>query len=237
VEKSIGLLLLKRLYKMCADTRRKVLGPVTHFATTQPLVALTFDDGPNPEFTPRLLEVLKEHDAKATFFMVGEAAQRWPEVVRKVANEGHAIGNHSWDHARFPAIVRRERRAQIESCARALEPHGTRLFRPPFGSENLASHVDVRLLGYRTVNWSIGIPDWEDREADWIANGILQEIRPGCVILMHDGLYSYADARYLNREPTVNAVDTILRQMTGRFQFVTLPEMFQRAQPRGFGAS
>src|SRR3990172_5069992 len=102
---------------------RRVLGTVTHVSTHASVVALTFDDGPHPEFTPRLLDILDKHQAQATFFMIGAAAQRYPDLVRRAAQAEHAIGNHSWDHPSFPLITGRERRAQMRACAQAITPY------------------------------------------------------------------------------------------------------------------
>jgi len=121
----------------------EILGAITHVATPDPVAALTFDDGPNPKFTPCLLDILEKHKARATFFMLGENAQRYPQLVQRVARAGHAIGNHSWNHPEFPSITGRERRAQIRRCAKAIAPHGQRLFRPPYGYQNIASCIDL----------------------------------------------------------------------------------------------
>ena len=110
--------------------RDAVPGTVSFVQTNERVAALTFDDGPHPDFTPRLLEILKRYDVRSTFFMVGEAAMKRPDLVRRVAEEGHTIGNHSWDHATFPLLSGRERRLQMRRCAKVLEPYGRRLFRP-----------------------------------------------------------------------------------------------------------
>ena len=86
------------------------------------MVGLTFDDGPDPEYTPRLLEILHRHGARATFFMAGEAARQHPELVRQVAQAGHAIGNHGWDHPSFPFISRDERLAQMRTALKQSNP-------------------------------------------------------------------------------------------------------------------
>lgn len=98
------------------------IGTITHVSTRELLVALTFDDGPHPDYALRLLDILERHQAHATFFMLGEAAKRHPEIVTMVARQGHAIGNHSWDHPSFPLVNGRERRAQIRACGKAIEP-------------------------------------------------------------------------------------------------------------------
>jgi peptidoglycan/xylan/chitin deacetylase (PgdA/CDA1 family) len=107
-----------------------ILETITHVPTQEPVAALTFDDGPRPECTPRLLDLLKRDRVHATSLMLGEAAKKYPDVVRQVAG-GHAIGNRSWDHWSFPLIRWRERPAQLRACASAIAPYGgQRLFRP-----------------------------------------------------------------------------------------------------------
>ena len=101
-------------------------------------MALTFDDGPDPEHTPRLLEVLARHGAKATFFMVGARAARHPELVARVAAEGHEIGNHGWDHPSLPALPSAAVAGQLERTRAVLAPHGQALMRPPYGHQDLA---------------------------------------------------------------------------------------------------
>src|SRR5690242_18370490 len=104
--------LLRTTYRRLKSIPLFVFGTITHVSTSKPAVALTFDDGPDPVFTPRLLDILQQHHAKATFFMVGQAAERHPDIVKKVAAAGHAIGNLSWDHPSFPLLTGRERRDQ-----------------------------------------------------------------------------------------------------------------------------
>ena len=88
------------------------------------MAALTFDDGPTPEYTPRVLDILERHGAKGTFFMIGSNAAAYPEIVRRVAEAGHAIANHTWDHPAFPSIPDRERRRQVLRCAEAISTLG-----------------------------------------------------------------------------------------------------------------
>ena len=132
----LGRRAIKRSYKAAMA---RSLGTIMHVDTREAVVALTFDDGPHSEFTPLLLEVLDHHRAKATFFMLGEAAQKHPAIVEQVARRGHAIGNHSWDHPSFRLISRAERLDQMRACASALAPYGGRLFRPPYGHQSVRS--------------------------------------------------------------------------------------------------
>lgn len=211
---------------------RRMLGTVTNVSTSHPVVALTFDDGPNSQFTPRLLEVLGRHQARATFFMLGESAQKYPEILESVARGGHAIGNHSWDHPSFPLISRRERHRQIRACTDALAPHGLRLFRPPFGHQNLSTRFDAFLLGYQVVTWDVVAIDWLDHDARWMSDRVEQQVKPGSIILFHDKLFTTIDGRYESREPTLEAVNTILEHLGGRFRFVTVPELLRHGRPK-----
>jgi peptidoglycan/xylan/chitin deacetylase (PgdA/CDA1 family) len=211
---------------------RRLVGTITHVSTQSPVVALTFDDGPHPEFTPRLLDVLNKYQAHATFFMVGTTAQRYPELVKRVAQAGHAIGNHSWDHPSFPLITKPERRAQIRACAEAIAPYGSRLFRPPYGHQNTASRLDALWLGYRVITWNVVAYDWLDHDADWITTRVIHEIRSGNIILLHDSLYHLIEERYADREPVIDAVNRLLEQLGRRYRFVTVPELLLHGRPQ-----
>jgi peptidoglycan/xylan/chitin deacetylase (PgdA/CDA1 family) len=206
------------------------VGTITNVSTSSPVAALTFDDGPDPIFTPRLLEVLQKHRTKATFFMVGKAAERHPDIVREVAVAGHAIGNHSWDHPSFPLITGRERRAQIQACEKVLAPYGAKLFRPPYGDQSLLSRLEASWLGYRVIMYSLTAVDWLDHDADWMKNRVMSRIQNGSIILFHDSLFQYRDSRYADRAPMLNAVDTLLKELDGRFAFVTVPELLSKGR-------
>ena len=116
--------ILTRTWRMAAHLARPIVGTITGADTPERVVALTFDDGLHPKFTPDLLDILQEHGAKATFFVVGAAVRRYPHIVRRAAEAGHAIGNHSWDHPSFPFISRRERFRQVHACAGVIAASG-----------------------------------------------------------------------------------------------------------------
>lgn len=210
------------------------LGTITRVETESPVLALTFDDGPDPAATPRLLDILGAYDARATFFMLGEAAARHPEIVRDVARRGHAIGNHSWDHPSFPMIGRAQRLAQIRRCAGAIGTHGMPLFRPPFGQQSLASRIDAFRLGYQVVTWSVVALDWLDRSADQMTKEILGKVRPGSIVLFHDGLAAggLAGDLHWNRDDMLAAVSNILAALRGTMSFVTVPELLAHGPAR-----
>jgi peptidoglycan/xylan/chitin deacetylase (PgdA/CDA1 family) len=209
-----------------------LFGTVTRVETRRPAAALTFDDGPHPVYTPRLLDILERHGAHATFFMVGENAQRHPELVRRVSEAGHAIGNHSWDHPSFPLISRRERRDQIQRCAAALVPHGSPLFRPPYGMQDVASRLDAGRLGYSVIAWSVTSDDWCGGDAAAVAGQIESALEPGCIVVLHDRLVDVEDEAYFDRQPLIEAVDLVLGRMRARFEFVTVPELLAMGRPR-----
>ncbi len=194
--------------------------------TDAKLIALTFDDGPDPDGTPRLLDALARHGAKATFFMVGARAARNPELVARVAAEGHEIGNHSWDHPSLPELSPAAVAAQLERTRAALAPHGRTLMRPPYGHQDLATQRALRRLGYRAVCWSVNGEDWLGHDPETIATAILSRVRPGSIVLLHDSLYSYEDAAFRDRGPTIAAVERIIERLPG-WRFVTVSELLR----------
>lgn len=154
-------------------------------------VALTFDDGPDPEFTPQILDVLRRRDARATFFLVGEQADRHPELVRRIAAEGHAIGNHTYSHVHCrelepPALIR-----QIERTDAALEralgdlPKGLPPFRPPFGELSVLQALYLAAAGRTVVFWNRDARDYCGASASDIA-AIGSKLTSGDVVLLHD---------------------------------------------------
>jgi peptidoglycan/xylan/chitin deacetylase (PgdA/CDA1 family) len=215
-----------------AEMPSTALETLTHVITEQPVVALTFDDGPDPVSTPRLLDILATHHAHATFFMIGLRAQRHPELVSRVAAEGHAIGNHSWDHPSFPLISREERRQQVRDCARAIAPHAGRLFRPPYGHQDLASWLDVAQMGYRVVAWKIAAGDWEEKDGRAMADAVMARLQPGAIVLFHDGLFDAAGSRFFCRDSTASALELLLARLAGRWRFVTIPELLRCGTPQ-----
>ncbi len=209
-----------------------MLGTITHVSTCEPIVALTFDDGPHPEFTPRLLDTLESHGARATFFVVGKAAERQRELIMRISQGGHALCNHSWDHPSFPLITGRQRRQQMRACRKAIAPYGECLFRPPYGYQSLASRLDAFLLGYQVVTWNVVAEDWLDHDADWMVERVMDGICPGSIILFHDALYTFAEDHYACREQTLKAVEILLEQFRDKFRFITVPELLKLGRPR-----
>lgn len=153
-------------------------------------VALTFDDGPNPDATPLILDALRERNVKATFFILGRHAEQWPELVERVAREGHSIGNHGYYHRKLhfksPAYVRDDLERGTAAIERAANVH-PRLFRAPHGFRSPWVTAIARGLGQRTVGWSLGVWDSDRPGVEAIAKRTVEGARPGSILLLHDG--------------------------------------------------
>ena len=208
----------------------RIAGTITRVLTPENVISLTFDDGPNPEYTPRLLDTLDKHGAKGTFFVVGVQSERHPEIIKRMIDGGHAIGCHSWDHPSFPSISRSERRNQIKKWEKALSPYRTNLFRPPFGHQSLASYIDTRMCGYYPITYGHVIGDWLDDDGNELNRRLIENLKPGAIILLHDNLFQYLNKNYSDRSPTIEAVDMLLQNFKDTYQFVTVPELFHHGR-------
>lgn len=189
------------------------------------IMALTFDDGPNPDATPRILDALAARNVKATFFVLGRHADRWPELVRRVAAEGHALGNHGWHHRKLhirgPGYVRRDLMMGTESIERACGVR-PRVFRAPHGFRSPWVTTIARSLGQQTVGWSRGVWDSARPGVDVIVRRTVEGTKPGSIMLLHDGDgYDIAG----DRSQTAAAVPMIVDQLLERgYTFVTVPQ-------------
>ncbi len=216
------------------DGLKKLLGipfgTLVSVATTRPIASLTFDDGPDPTYTPRLLDILARHGAKATFFMLGSRAAQHPELVARVAREGHEIGNHSWDHPSLANLPREELDRQIDLTEIALRPHASRLMRPPHGYQTLKSLLATRRHGYEVVCWNIDCTDWQIDDGPALARSLDEKLAKGAIILLHDSLAVCRDEKYIDRRPTLEAVDRLLGARP-EFRFLTVSELMQAGTP------
>ena len=147
---------------------------------------LTFDDGPIPEVTPQVLEILARYDVKATFFMVGENIDKHPEVFDQVVQAGHAIGNHTYNHLKGWCTPTEEYMANV-----AKFPKETKLFRPPYGKATLLQRRALVKQGYRLIYWDILTRDYDSsRTPEAMYEQIKREVRPGSIINFHDSIKS-----------------------------------------------
>lgn len=186
---------------------------------TDKVIALTFDDGPNPPYTGKVLRILKEHNAKATFFMLGAELAASPSLGRQVRDAGHAIGNHSWSHPIRPKDPVGEV-SRTDDELRAVLNIDTTLFRPPYGNltNGLAKAAEAR--NEAIVIWSVDTNDWKRPGAKRIASRVIRGAKPGRIVLMHDGGG--------DRSQTVAALPVILDTLGKKgYRFVTVPELLQ----------
>lgn len=185
-------------------------------------VALTFDDGPHPAYTPRLLEILERYHAPATFFLVGEMAARYPDLVRAELAAGHDLGNHTFHHVNLTRIPDEDIAAEIRACGDVLtsitgsRPH---LFRPPGGDYDRRVAEVAETLGYTMVLWTDDPGDYASPGDRLIEQRVLQRIGNGGIVLIHDGV-----------EETIEILPQILQALHDRgYGFVTIDEMLRRA--------
>jgi len=188
------------------------------------VVALTFDDGPNPDATPLILDTLREKKVRATFFILGSHAERWPELVRRISHEGHQIGNHGYFHRKLqfksPFYVSRDIRLGIRAIKRAGAP-APRYFRAPHGFRSPWTTPIASSYGERTVGWSLGVWDSDRPGVDEIVKRTIEGVEPGSIILLHDGDGYNPDG---DRTQTAAALPQIIDGLKEQgYEFATLP--------------
>ena len=188
------------------------------------VVALTFDDGPNPDATPLILDTLREKGVRATFFVLGSHVQRWPDLVQRISHEGHQLGNHGYFHRKLhfksPFYVSRDIRLGIRAIKRAGAP-APRLFRAPHGFRSPWTTPIASSYGERTVGWSLGVWDSDRPGADEIVRRTLEGVQPGSIILLHDGDGYNPDG---DRMQTAAALPIIIDRLKEQgYEFATLP--------------
>ena len=223
------VLKLSRRGKLVERLLRPFFGSVVGVLTGEKLMALTFDDGPDPEWTPAVLDALARHGMRATFFLVGERAERHPALVARIRAEGHETGSHGWDHASLPEIPPAALGAQLARTRAVLGPEA-RLLRPPYGHQTPATWRRARAEGYQVVMWNAAAGDWRADDGATLAGRVLDAAGPGAIVLLHDSLYTFEQPEFRDRRPTIAALAILAERLSG-WRFVTVSELLAHGRP------
>lgn len=190
-----------------------------------PYIALTFDDGPSAKLTPKLLDLLAAHHIKATFFLIGENAAEYPDIVAREAREGHEVANHSWSHPNFGKMgddgVRSQIRRTDDAIKSAIGSPPT-LLRPPYGSITARQKKWINQeFGYKIVLWDVDPLDWRRPGPSVVCNRIIKNTRAGSIVLAHD-----------IHPGTIEAMPCVLKELEAKgFKFVTVSELIAMQTP------
>lgn len=203
----------------------KSLGVIWNVPTKQKVIALTFDDGPNPRYTPQILNLLKKYHAKATFFVTGYRANKYPGLVKREVMNGHIIGNHTYNHpniARLSLDKIREELTKSDELIFSITKQKPQLFRPPYGFYDEKVIRASKQAGYTVVLWSLrqDTLDWKRPGVQNIVKKVVSNIRNGDIILFHDHIQRSSQ--------TVQALKQILPILQNKgYKFVTVSELLQ----------
>jgi len=201
---------------------------IFNFVHHDKVVAMTFDDGPSPVWTPKILDELKKANIKATFFMLGEHVARYPEIARRVAQEGHEIGNHTYDHHVLLYYKAGELEKELKDTERTIQKatgQSTRYFRPPKSWLTAQEKKEIEGLGYKIVLWSLNSKDWVTFDDKYIVKYIVRNVKPGDILLFHDsgGVFGIEGG---DRHETVKAIPRLVDTLAKKgYRFVTLTEL------------
>jgi len=194
-------------------------------------MALTYDDGPNDPHTLHLLDLLAQHRAEATFFLIGKYVRSRPEIVRAIRDAGHTIGNHTYDHPNLIFVSARRLRQELEDCRKALEDAigaPAPLFRPPFGGRRPNVLRTARTMGLEPVMWSVTSYDWSAKSSEAIVQEVVSKVdsrrrKQGEIVLLHDGGHVNFGA---DRSHTVEATRVLLEKYSAEGKkFVSVQEL------------
>jgi len=211
-------------------TRR---GTIYRVKTDKKHVVLTFDDGPSPIWTPKILDELKNENIKATFFMIGHHVQKYPDIAKRVADEGHTIGNHGYAHSVMlyykPAEIEEEIK-YTEYVIKEITGVTTKYFRPPKAWLRRAIKEKVKSMGYETVLWSLNSKDWVSFNHKAITRYISKHIKNGDILLFHDS-GNVTSTEGGSRLQTVKTISLLARTLREKgFDFISIEELINEQQ-------
>ncbi len=190
------------------------------------IIALTFDDGPDANFTPKILDVLKKHEVPATFFIIGVNAEKNPDNLKRITIEGHDIGQHGYNHYKMSNLTPEEINAELDKVNILLKEQtgkSTNIFRPPYGAIDPELVETVKARGDYIILWDIDSLDWRGLDKNQILKNILPEVHPGAIILQHS-----AGGPGEDLTGTIEALDELIPELqTAGYQFVTISQMFE----------
>lgn len=200
---------------------------IRHVPTAHKVVALTIDDGPHSKTTPELLSVLKEKQVRATFFVLGANVALYPEVTKQTIADGHEIACHAYSHKRLNKLTSSEIKSEFERFEKSMQSVGAAkplFFRPPDGAYNDGLVELAGQYGYTTILWSVDSGDWRRPSAEHVVEAVMRQVKPGSIILMHDGQHPL---------PTAQAASVIIDKLrTEGYQFVSLSELMRYYEQR-----
>lgn len=199
---------------------------INEVPTAQRAVAITFDDGPNPVYTPQVLEIFSEARGKATFFMIGEQMGKYPEVVKQVADLGHEIGNHTFTHPKLSQLSIQDCLKEIEETEKLIEKMAGRkpvVFRPPYLDYNQDTVSLLQNKRYPMIGaLNLEAQDWEQPGVEHIVRKSREAVKNGSILIFHDG--------YGDRSQTIEAVRMLVSELTSQgYQLVTVSELLALA--------
>ncbi len=197
---------------------------ISYGSKDQKNIALTFDDGPHPKYTVEILDLLKEHDIKATFFVLGKLAEQYPDIIKRQVEEGHEVGNHTYSHIDVHKATMdqfEEEFNKTQEVILSLTGIESKVFRPPYGNFNEKIVPVTSSKDSKIVFWSQKKEnnDWSNPGIEKISNTVLSQAQNGDIVLLHDGIHH-------NESHTVEALKTILPELKKRgYNFVTVSEL------------
>lgn len=187
-------------------------------------VALTFDDGPDPLYTPQVLDVLKKHNVPATFFLLGKRVEKYPKITNRILDEGHTIGNHSWSHPDLTTLNDKQLSQEIfttENVIKATTNKETALMRPPYGFISQQLITKLQKMDYKIIHWSLDSLDWQAQNKEDVLNKTIPYLNRGAIILFHS-----AGGPGQSLVPTIKALPIIIEKLqANNIELVTVDNL------------